>query len=80
MLSSSREKDLHRLFFNKFLHGHEALHCGGTELPEPLERLTRANYRDSLDGRPWSRDFINVQKLEMVEDIRELHTVDENGS
>jgi hypothetical protein len=39
MLSSNREKDLHRLFFNKFLPGPEALHYGGTELPEPLERL-----------------------------------------
>ena len=49
--SSNREESFSPLFFNKFLHGHEALHCGGTELPEPLERLTRANYRDSLDGR-----------------------------
>ena len=67
-------------FTNKFLPGPEALHCGGAELPEPLERLTRANYRDSLDGRPWSRDFINVRKLEMAHGIRELHTVDGNGS
>jgi hypothetical protein len=41
MLPSYREEDLHRLFFNKFLPGLGALHCGGTELPEPLERLAR---------------------------------------
>jgi hypothetical protein len=37
------------------------LHYDGTELPEPLERLTRANYRDSLDGRSWDRDFITFE-------------------
>ncbi len=61
MVPSNREEDLHRPFFNKFLPGPEALHYDGTELPEPLERLTRANYRDSLDGRSWSRDFITSE-------------------
>jgi hypothetical protein len=41
MLSSDREEDLHRPFFNKFLPGLGALQYGGTELPEPLERLAR---------------------------------------
>ncbi len=61
MLPSYREEDLHRPFFNKFLPGLGALHYDGTELPEPLERLTRANYRDSLDGRSWDRDFITFE-------------------
>jgi hypothetical protein len=41
MLSSDREEDLHRPFFNKFLPGLGALHYDGTELPEPLERLAK---------------------------------------
>src|SRR5580700_2708257 len=39
LLYSDQKKVCHRGFLRQFLRGHEALQYGGSELPEPLERL-----------------------------------------
>jgi hypothetical protein len=56
----SRKKVPTEAFLNGFLRGHEALHYGGSELPELLERLAPLTICIASTEVPWNR-FQNIQ-------------------